>query len=81
MTPEDITRLVNEMIREVRRRAPIEPIALSEAEAARILSVSTRTLYQWRIESEIPYARCGGRILYNVAALREWLASKTQPAR
>ena len=67
-----------------RAEPPPLPLAVGEREAARLLSVSVRTLYNWRRDGIGPsYRRVGARLLYPVNALRDWLNtdSANQPAR
>jgi len=50
------------------------PLAVGEREASRLIGVSSRTLYAWRSTGiGPPYRRIGGRILYGIDGLREWL--------
>lgn len=46
-----------------------------EIAAARMLSISTRTLWKLTSRGEIPCVRVGRRVLYEVEQLRQWLAS------
>jgi excisionase family DNA binding protein len=59
-----------------------EPMVLRPREAARTLSISTRTLFAWTKQGRVPHIRVGtGRrttVLYPVAELRSWLAAQTQ---
>lgn len=56
------------------RPAPPVPLAVGEREAARLLGVSARTLFNWRAAGRGPrFKREGGRILYATAALSRWL--------
>lgn len=77
MTPAEISSLTDSIIREVRRRGP-DPLALSETEAAKLLSLSSRTLYAMRQAGTIPHAKLGGRIVYPLAELRAWLSERTE---
>lgn len=53
----------------------LQPLAVGDAEAARLLSVSTRTLFNWRTDGSGPrWVKVGGRVLYAVDELRRWLA-------
>ena len=55
---------------------------LESSEAAELLRCSKRTLARWRAEGIGPrYCKRGGRILYPLALLREWVAqiTKTPP--
>ena len=51
---------------------------LNEAEAAKFLAVSVRTLQAWRTrESGPPFVRLGRAIRYRLKDLIEWVRSKT----
>jgi len=56
---------------------------LTEKEAARILRVSARTLTSWRSSGRYPlaYIKIGGRVVYDLVALREFAASRTVTRR
>ena len=60
------------------------PLALRPREAARTLSVSPRTLWEWTRVGIIPCVRVGtGKrrtVLYPVADLQAWLARQTDAA-
>lgn len=58
-------------------------IFLDEAAAARLLKVSPRTLQRWRGDGTGPaFIRAGvRRILYDVAAIERWAATRTFPHR
>lgn len=59
-------------------QAALPPLAVSDSEAARLLSVSVRTLYNWRQAKTGPaYCRVGNKLLYPVDGLHQWLASQT----
>ena len=45
-------------------------------EAAKALSVSERTLWDWTRNGDVPYLRRGKTILYPTDALRRWLDEK-----
>lgn len=51
----------------------LEPLAVSAAEAARLLGVSRPTLYQLLNQSDFPSFRVGSRVLISVAGLQEWI--------
>lgn len=51
-------------------------ILVDEAEAGKLLCLSGRTLYQLRIDGELPYVAVGKAIRYRVDSLRAWAASK-----
>ncbi|HZL34003.1 MAG TPA: helix-turn-helix domain-containing protein [Tepidisphaeraceae bacterium] len=56
---------------------PIAPILVSRRDAAKLLSVSERTLADWQ---DVPVTRIGGRVLYSVAALRRFVRENTVTA-
>lgn len=51
----------------------LEPLAVSAAEAARLLGVSRPTLYQYIGQDDFPSFKMGGRVLVSVAGLQEWI--------
>jgi len=56
---------------------PLEPLAVSEAAAARLLSISPRSLWQLRHDGRGPrHAMIGGSLRYYVAELHRWLAER-----
>jgi excisionase family DNA binding protein len=57
--------------------AEVKPLALRPREAARLLGISTRTLWSWTDQGVIPSAKVGRSVLYSVAALEKWLAERT----
>ena len=59
---------------------PTEPLAVSEAVAARLLGVSPRTLWQLRHDDRRGprHAMVGGSIRYYVAELHRYLAEQTE---
>lgn len=54
------------------------PEVLDERRAAEFLGISARTLWARRREGAIPHIRLGGRVLYPLQQLREWMANKSQ---
>lgn len=52
---------------------PIEKIAVSPREAARLLSVSVPTFYELLNSGRIPSVKVGARRLISVAALHEFM--------
>lgn len=55
----------------------VEPIAVSEAVAARLMSVSPRSLWTMRHEGRGPrFCRVGKQVRYRVADLHSWLAEQ-----
>lgn len=50
---------------------------LTTEELAQSLAISPQTLAQWRSQGRgPPYLKFGGRVLYRIAAVQEWLAGK-----
>lgn len=56
----------------------MEPLAVSAAEAARLLGVSRPTLYQLLNRADFPSFRVGSRVLISVAGLQEWIDRQTK---
>ena len=50
-----------------------EPLLVDEREAARLLSCSTRTLYNLRKRGELPAIKIGEAVRYDVEDLREFI--------
>ncbi len=59
-------------------RTPDSAILIGMHEGAKMLGISTRTLWTLTNANEIPHTRIGRRVLLNVAALREWVDSRTK---
>lgn len=55
-----------------------DPIALRPREAARLLGISERTLWQLTHDRRIPCAKIGRIRLYSRAALERWLAERVK---
>lgn len=56
----------------------IEPLAVSAAEAARLLGISRPTLYNSLLNREdFPSFRIGSRILVSVSGLQDWIDRQT----
>ena len=51
----------------------VEPIGISAKEAAKALSISERTLWQFTKDGVIPAVKVGSRVIYSVDALREFV--------
>ena len=58
----------------------LEPLAVSAAEAARLLGVSRPTLYALLNREDFPSFRVGSRVLVSVAGLQAWIEKQTQEA-
>jgi hypothetical protein len=55
-----------------------EALAVRAVDAARMLSISPRTLWGMTRRNEIPHARCGRAVVYPVHLLREWLEQRAK---
>lgn len=63
-------------------KRPDDDSLLKEAQAAKFLAVSVRTLQAWRTDnSGPPFIRLGRAIRYRLKALIEWLNSNTWPPK
>lgn len=51
----------------------LSPLAVSAAEAARLLGISRPTLYQYIGRDDFPSFRVGNRVLVSVAGLQAWI--------
>ncbi len=52
------------------------PLLVSIEEAARLLSISTRTVYRLIEDASLPYIKLGRRTLVSVASLENWIADQ-----
>lgn len=50
-----------------------EPLLISAQAAAKLLSISERTLRDRTKDGSIPALRLGGRVLYSYSALADWI--------
>ncbi len=55
---------------------PVEPILVDAVSAAKLLSISVRTLSQWTKDGIVPSRKIGGRLLFSVDRLREFAREK-----
>lgn len=55
----------------------LEPLAVSTAEAARLMGVSRPTLYTLLNRDDFPSFRVGNRILVSVSGLKDWIDKQT----
>lgn len=55
----------------------LEPLAVSTAEAARVLSISRPTLYTLLNREDFPSFRIGNRVLVSVPGLKDWINRQT----
>ncbi len=53
-------------------------LLISEREAAEILGVSERTMFNMRQDEQVPFIRLRTRIMYSPAALAKWIESREQ---
>jgi excisionase family DNA binding protein len=58
----------------------VAPILVDSREAARLLAISERTLWDLTFQREIPSLKIGRCVRYRVADLHEWAEKKTRPA-
>lgn len=63
---------------ERRSEQAITPLLLTAREAAKALSISTRTLWTYTQDGTIPSVRIGGSVRYPIDALREYIARATE---
>lgn len=56
----------------------ISPLAVSAAEAARLLGVSRPTLYTLLNREDFPSFHVGNRVLVSVDGLQEWIERQTK---
>lgn len=56
----------------------LEPLAVSAAEAARLLGVSRPTIYQYIGQAGFPSFKLGNRTLVSVEGLREWVKAQAK---
>ena len=52
-------------------------LALRPKDAARILGISQRLLWQWTRTEQVPHIRIGNVVLYPVAGLERWLDERS----
>lgn len=64
----------------MRSTTVLSPLAYRPREAAQVLGISPRLLWQLTHDGKIPCVRLGsgkrGAVLYSAAALQEWLAAQ-----
>lgn len=56
----------------------LEPLAVSAAEAARLLGVSKPMIYQYIHQDGFPAFKLGNRTLVSVDGLREWVKKQAE---
>ena len=58
----------------------LEPLAVSAAEAARLLGISRPTVYQLMGRADFPSFKVGNRTLISVDGVRRWVAGRAGEA-
>jgi excisionase family DNA binding protein len=53
------------------------PLAVRSREAAKLLGISERLMWEWTRSEGVPHCRIGGVVLYPVEELRAWLAERS----
>ncbi len=61
-----------------REERTIEPILLPPRQAAKLLSISERTLYAFTKAGTIPVVRIGRSVRYSLDELKEWIRSRSE---
>jgi DNA-binding transcriptional regulator YiaG len=57
------------------------PRRLTEKEASAYLGIKSQTLQNWRqADKAPPFYRIGGKIIYDLRELQEWMQERRQPA-
>jgi excisionase family DNA binding protein len=56
----------------------MEKLTLRPHEAAKLLSISERTLFSWTKKEGLPSIKVGRIILYSIPDLASWLESRKQ---
>lgn len=56
----------------------MEKIALNVAEAAGLVGISTKTMYEWVKIRGFPAAKIGGRVIIYYDGLKEWIKNQTR---
>lgn len=54
----------------------IDPIVISEREAARLVGMGLTAFRAIRARGEVPHVRLGARVMIPVQELREWVAAQ-----
>jgi excisionase family DNA binding protein len=62
-----------------KRETAVEPLLVRVEEAARMLSLSRSTIYEMLDAGELPSVRRGTARRIPLAAIREWVATHTDP--
>lgn len=66
------------MASDLKPSAPSQPptLVLRAREAAKLLKICERTLWEWTKRGEIPHIRLGRPVLYPVHLLQRWLEER-----
>ena len=59
----------------------IAPLLINSREAARMLGISSRTLWGWTVSGDIESVRCGRILRYDPEVLRQWVAAHRTSGR
>jgi excisionase family DNA binding protein len=62
-----------------KRETTVEPLLVRVEEAARMLSLSRSTIYEMMNAGELPSVRRGTARRIPLAAIRQWVATHTDP--
>ena len=54
-----------------------QKLAVRLTEAAKILSVSPRSLWQWAKDRKVPFVRIGRTVLFPIEGLKAWLKEQS----
>lgn len=67
-------------LKKAEQKCPLsERISLSVADAALMLGVSERLVYEWQRQySDFPAVKLGGRLLISRSALEEWFSQQLE---
>lgn len=57
------------------------PILVGIEDVARMLNISSRTVWTLTVSGNLPHVRIGRRVLFPVDAVREWTASRISSGR
>lgn len=55
-----------------------EPLALRAPEAARMIGISTRSLWTLTNRGDVPHVRFGRTVVYPIEQLRDWLSERAK---
>lgn len=57
----------------------LEPsILVNSRDAARLLAISERTVFQLRKDGQLPFCKLGGAVRFDRRALLDWVTAKNQ---